>query len=153
MLRPCRLVQSDYRPVRQRGTRPRHLYFPAGEGGSAVGAGSGRVAGAGCSLVSLARANRRPDSTDERGGSCPSMAQEDTLGKASCIAAFSGAYLGPFQFFSGRHDQMCLPTQAGGLLSPLSCPVRFEEQTRFGFWRARCGTLLQSPGYGTIGAR
>lgn len=98
-----------------------------------VGAGSGGVAGAGCSLVSLARANRCPDSTDERGRSCPSKAQEDTLGKASCIAAFSGAYLGPFQFFSGRHDQMCLPTQAGGLLSPLSCPVRVEEQTRR-FW-------------------
>ena len=36
MLRPCRLVQSDYRPVRQRGTRPQHLYVPAGDGESAV---------------------------------------------------------------------------------------------------------------------
>jgi len=40
------------------------------------------------------------------------------------------------------------------LAESLSCPVRVEEQTRlFWFKRARCGTLLQSPGYGTIGAR
>ena len=94
--------------------------------------------------------------------------QGDILGKASCNAAFSGLsraslepILRPFPgFLRAPRPDALLPARAGGLLkcSPLSCPVRGargvgEQTCRFRFKRARCGTLLQSPGYCTIGAR
>ena len=70
--------------------------------------------------------------------------KEDILGKASCNAAFSGfclVSLGPLWslsrpfpgFLRAPQPDALLPAQAGGLLSPLSCPVRgargIEEQT------------------------
>ena len=60
MLGPCRLVWSDYRPVRQRGTRPRHLYVPCCDLSSMPAAGEGEWAVLALDLVVwLARAADR----------------------------------------------------------------------------------------------